>query len=152
MYSSLSYTILPPLSPTIYFHAFSIPGAPLEHVTEPFLYFVAPRWLFHGLPNVTTEDYPNIRDSLLRPESISIPPAPDRPRARKTGPTRRFCCTRRRYHFWPTSTDRGWGFHLQATRTIGLSPRQLDNVVVVTTLQVCHFDVSVATFSSVSWS
>jgi len=37
-------------------------------------------------------------------------------------------------------------------RTIGLSPRQLDSVVVVTTSQVCHFDVLVATCSTVSRS
>jgi len=44
------------------------------------------------------------------------------------------------------------GLHLQALRAIGLSPRQLDNMAVVTTLQACHFGVPLAPHSTVSWS
>jgi hypothetical protein len=43
------------------------------------------------------------------------------------------------------------GFHLQAQRAIGLSPCQLNNMVVETISRTCHFDVPVATHPTVSW-
>jgi len=134
MYTALACTILPSISPTIYFHAHPVSGATLEQVTEIFLRFVASRWSPHDLPYVIAEDHPNIRlESLshLRSESISMLPVPDRPRTRNTGPTGRFCYTRRRYHFRTISTEPGpskFGLHLQALRTIGLLPRQLGNI------------------------
>ena len=66
MYNVLACTILPPISPTIYFHANPVPGVTLEQVTEVFLRFGASQWLLHGLLYVIAEDHPNIRlESLL---------------------------------------------------------------------------------------
>lgn len=101
---------------------------------------------------VIAEDYPNIRLVFLlhsdRNPFLCLP-------LDRIGPTRRLFYAQRRCHFRTISTDRGpsqLGLHLQALRTIGLSPRQLDNMAAVTTSQTCHFGVPVAAHSTVSWS
>ena len=69
----------------------------------------------------------------------------------KVGPTRRICCTFRRYYFRTISTDLpSLGPQLRAITSS--SSRQLNTVVVVTGSQLCHFDAPVVTVSTVSWS
>ena len=83
MYSAPTCTILPPIFSTIYFHAYSIPGAALEQFAGVFLRFIASRWLLHGLFYVIAEDHPNTRlDSDRNPFQYPGTGSPMNPRGR----------------------------------------------------------------------
>ena len=148
VYIALACTILPPISPTIYFQAHSIPGVTLKRLTEVFLRSLASRRLPYGLLYLIAEDHPNIRLEL------SSTRVPDRRQVHEIGPTRRFCSTRRRCHFRTIRTGHGppsrasvWRHHKYRVITSSAGQGGCRD-----TSRACHLDAPVATHSTVSWS
>ena len=111
MCSALACTILPPISPTIYFHVYSMPRVTSKQLTEVFLRPLASPWSSHNLLYPIAGDHPNIRLMLLfhsdRNPLEYQPLMQDRPRVRKIGPTRWFRSTRGVTISGTIPTDRG---------------------------------------------
>lgn len=148
MYSAIACTILPRISPTIDFYAYSVTGSLSNKLGNiPLLRFNGCSTVRCALSagTIRTSGSTTPTDHCDAPHQIIVQWV----RSGRPGGSVALDGVTISELFLPAS----WlGLDLQKLRATASSSRQLNEAVFVTTSRLCHFDAPVVTLSTVSWS